>query len=155
MTESSLITQGLRELLGKELEPDIFEVEKGHIRRFADAVGDSHPRFRDPDYARNTPSGAITAPPAFLLDIGINKLAYLIMARKPASTGFLNGGIEIEYYQPILVGDLITSTAKLVDLQEKNSKKGKLLLMTVECIFRNQKGEKVRKMTNTFIAPQN
>ena len=40
MAEESLITPELKELLGKELPPERFEVEKGHIRRFAQAVGD-------------------------------------------------------------------------------------------------------------------
>jgi acyl dehydratase len=89
-----------------------------------------------------------------MIDISLNRIAYALMDRKPASTGFLNGGIEIEYYQPIRPGDTIYSRAKLVDLQEKSSKRGKLLFMSVELDYRNQKNEAVMKVRNTFIAPR-
>jgi acyl dehydratase len=155
MVEESLITPALKDLMGQELENEPFEVEKGHIRRFAEAIGDSNPWFRDPEYARKTRFGGIIASPTFMIDISMNRMAYALMDRKPASTGFLNGGIEIEYYQPLRVGDTISSTAKLVDLQEKSSKRGKLLFMFIELGYRNQRNEAVMKVRNTFIAPQN
>ena len=153
MVENSLITPALKDLMGQDLENEPFEVEKGHIRRFAQAIGDSNPLFRDPEYARKTRHGGIIASPTFMIDISLNRIAYALMDRKPASTGFLNGGIEIEYYQPIRPGDTIYSRAKLVDLQEKSSKRGKLLFMSVELDYRNQKNEAVMKVRNTFIAP--
>jgi acyl dehydratase len=154
MAEESLITRELQDLLGKELEPEYFEVEKGHIRRFAQAIGDANHLFSDPEYARKSRYGGIIAPPTFLLDKGLNRMAYLIIDKKHPSTGFLNGGIEIEYYKPMRVGDVITSVAKLVDLKEKSSSRGKLLFLLVELTYRNQKGELVRKFRNTFITPE-
>lgn len=59
MVEESLITPALKDLMGQELENEPFEVEKGHIRRFAEAIGDSNPWFRDPEYARKTRFGGI------------------------------------------------------------------------------------------------
>jgi acyl dehydratase len=154
MVEESLVTPALKDLLGKELKNEPFEVEKGHIRRFAQAIGDPNPLFSDPEYARKTRYGGIIASPTFLIDISMNRMAYALIDGKPASTGFLNGGIEIDYFQPIRVGDIITSTAKLVDLQQKSSKRGKLLFMFIELDYRNQRNETVMKIRNTFIAPQ-
>jgi hypothetical protein len=53
------------QVIGKSAGVRLFEVEKGAIRRFADAVGDPNPLFRDDEYARNTPYGTIIAPPGF------------------------------------------------------------------------------------------
>jgi acyl dehydratase len=155
MAEESLITQELQALLGQEQEPEHFEIEKGHIKRFTEAIGDPNPLFSDLDYARKSRFGNIVAPPTFIIDISMKKMANKLIAKKPPSTGFLNGGIEIEYYKPIKVGDTITTTARLVDLQEKSSRRGKLLLMLVELTYRNQREELVMKIRNTFIGPQN
>ena len=132
MAEESLITPELKELLGKELPPERFEVEKGHIRRFAQAVGDPNPLFRDADYARKTRYGGIIASPTFLLDISINTLAYQLMDKKPASTGFLpNGGIEVEYYQPMKVGISLPRSPGWRTCRRKSSRRGRLLFMTI------------------------
>jgi acyl dehydratase len=144
----------LKEILGKELPPEKFEIEKGQIRLFAQAIGDKNPLFIDPEYAKKSRHGGIIAPPTFILDLSMNTMAYIMMDKKPRDTGFLNGGIELEYFKPLKVRDTITSTAKLVDLQEKSSKRGKLLFMIAEWTHRNQRGEVVTKWTNTFIAPQ-
>ena len=37
-----------------------------NIRRYADAIGDFNPRFRDVDYAKSTKYGCLIAPPTFL-----------------------------------------------------------------------------------------
>ena len=156
MSEESLIdqAQGLKAILGKELEPEVFDVEKGHIRLFAQAIGDSNLLFTDQEYARKSRYGSIIAPPTFLMDISMNRMAYIMMDKKPAGTGFLNGGAEVEYLKPVKVGDTITSIARLIDLQEKTSKRGKLLFMTAEWTHRNQRGEVVTRWRNTFIAPR-
>jgi acyl dehydratase len=156
MSEQSLIdqAQGLKDILGQELAPEVFDVEKGHIRLFAQAIGDPNPLFTNLEYARKSRYGNIIAPPTFLMDRSMNTMAYIMMAKKPADTGFLNGGAEVEYIKPVKAGDTLTSTAKLVDLQEKTSKRGKMLFMIAEWTHRNQRGEVVTRWKNTFIAPQ-
>ena len=41
----------------------VFEVEKGAIKKFADAVDDGNPLYWDEEYAKNTKYGSIIAPP--------------------------------------------------------------------------------------------
>ena len=145
MTEESLITDELRNMVGVEAEPEVFEVEKGHIRRFAEAVGDSNPLWRDETYARKSRYGSIIAPPMFLQDEGKNKFADRLMEIPLPLQGFLNGGVEVEFFKPMIPGDVITTRAKLADLYEKHGKTGKLLFMVVEVTFINQRGELVCK----------
>ena len=152
MAEESIITPELRDLLGKEGEPEYFEVEKGHIKRFAQALGDPNPLWSDLDYASKSRYGNIIAPPTFLINAGIIKLAVKLTDMMGPSRNFLDVGMEIEYYKPIEVGDTITSTAKLVDLKEKSGKKGIILIMLLEVTYKNQRGEVVRKCRNTFIS---
>jgi len=149
--EVAAITEELRNILGVEAEPEVFEVEKGHIRRLAEAVGDPNPLWQDEACARKSRYGGIIAPPMFLQDEGKNKFADRLMEMIGPLYGFLNGGTEIEYYQPMTPGDTITTRAKLADFYEKQGKAGDLLFMVIEVTFTNQRGEPVAKSRNTFI----
>lgn len=68
---------------------------------------------------------------------------------------FINGGTEIEYFEPICLGDTITTTAKLIDIKEKTGSRGRLLIMLLEMNYKNQRGELVRRCRNTFIGIEN
>ena len=150
MIEESIITEELRNMVGVAAEPEVFEVEKGHIRRFAKAVGDPNPLWQDEAYARKSRYGGIISPPMFLQDEGKNKFADRLM-EIISPRGFLNGGLDIEFYKPMIPGDMITTQAKLSDLYEKQGKTGKLLFMVIEVTFTNQQGELVSISRNTFI----
>jgi hydroxyacyl-ACP dehydratase HTD2-like protein with hotdog domain len=63
----------------------------------------------------------------------------------------MNGGNEFEYYYPVKVGDVISVTGKLVDLQERQGKNGTLLFLTCERTYRNQEERLVCKARMTFI----
>lgn len=151
MAEESVITEELRNMVGVEVEPEVFEVEKGHIRKFAEAVGDPNPLWQDEAYACKSRYGSIIAPPMFLQDEGKNKFADRLAEIPLPLPSFLNGGVEIEFYQPLKPGDIITTRAKLADLYEKQGKTGKLIFMVIEVTSTNQRGELVYISRNTFI----
>lgn len=152
MTEESVISEEFRRLVGVEAEPEVWEVEKGHIRRFAQAVGDPNPLWQDVEYARNSRYGNIVAPPTFLIDAGLVRLVDRLLEIECPLEANINGGTEIEYYRHMEVGDTITTVAKLSEVQEKVGKGGnKLIFLIIEVTYRNQKGELVAKCRNTFI----
>lgn len=151
LSEESVITEELRNLVGVEQETQVFKVEEGHLRRFAQAIGDFNPLWQDEEYARKSRYGRIVAPPIFLIDMGASKFAEDLMKARCALPGFLNGGLEIEYYKPMVAGDTITTVSKLIDLKERIGKSGKLLFMTVETTHTNQHGELVIKERHNFI----
>jgi acyl dehydratase len=151
MTEQSVITQEMKDMLGKEYSREVIEVEKGHIRKFVQAIGDPNPLYQDEVAAKKSRYGGIIAPPTFAIDIGLLKIADKLMEIECPLTGFLNGGTEIEYFKPIRAGDIITTSAKLIDMQEKTGQSGKLLFMILEVTYTNQKNELVAKCRETFI----
>jgi len=151
MSEESAITEELKSLLGVASEPEVWEVEKGHIIKFAQAIGDCNPLWNDEEYASKSRYGSMTAPPVFLIDEGLIKYVDVLMNVKCPLTRLLNGGTEIEYYVPLKLGDKITTVAKLIDMQEKVGGSGRMLLLTVEVTYTNQKGEMVARCKNTFI----
>jgi acyl dehydratase len=151
MTEGSAITDELRKAVGVESKPKVFEVEKGHIRRFAEAVQDANPLWQDEGYAGKSRYGNIIAPPTFLQDQAINAFVDELLELKCPLPRLLNGGQEVECYKPMMPGDVITSTAKLADLREKEGRNGRLLFMGVESTLTNQRGELVAKGRHNFI----
>ena len=145
------ITDKMRNTLGKETTALIIEVEKGMLRKLADAIEDPNPLWQDEKYARKTRYGGIIAPPNF---VGITKYPELIIDNIVMDypyQGVLNGGTEIEYYLPIRVGDIITRKDKLAKLFEKEGKLGRMIFEVWERTFWNQFGEQVALVRQTSI----
>ncbi len=151
MTEEQQIFDELQKMVGKEAPPEVFEVEKGHIRKFAEAIGDLNPLYRDERYARKSRDGGIIAPPTFLQDDGTIKFADNLMVISKPVKGFLNGGVEMQFFKPMKAGDVITTRAKLADVYQKQGKAGVMIFMACEVSFTNQKGELVAIGRHNFI----
>ncbi len=147
----TVITEELRDMLGVDQEPHVFEVEAGHIQRFVEAVGDTNPLWTDKEFAATTHYGAPVAPPTFLVDYGLIEVGDKLMGMECSLSRFVNGGTEIEIYKPMKVGDTITTVARIADLIEKEGKQGTLLLIIIEVVYTNQRGELVKKCRETFI----
>ena len=149
--EGSVITEEMRSKLGVEVGPKVYEIEKGMVKKFAEAIDDPNPLWQDEAYARKARYGSIVCPPTFLMAAPLTEQILWAMSVKCPLKGFLNGGNEFEYYQPIKPGDIISVTGKLVDLQEKTGKAGKIVIMVMESTYTNQRGEVVAKGRDIFI----
>ena len=145
-------------LLGKPIgEPQIWEVEKGAIRRFADAIDDPSPLHRDMEYARNSKYGTIIAPTGFCgwpIKGGLMEGLGLIMGPM-VTAGYpviLDAGVEFECFVPIRAGDILSCHSKIADIAEKTSKSGKgMLVLTAEANYLNQNGDKAVTVRSSFI----
>ena len=151
MIEESVITEELKSLVGVEAEPAVYEIEKGHVRQFAEAITDPNPLWHDEAYAREKGYGGTVAPPGYLCIIGLTNHAEKLRTANCPLPRWLNAGDNIECYKPIVAGDTITAVAKLADLNERQGKTGKLLFMTSEITFKNQRGELVARRRQTFV----
>ena len=155
MANGSLITDEMRELVGKTLDTIVFKVEEGAIQRYAQAIGDLNPLFNDPDYADKTKYGRVIAPPGFTgwpVKAGrpTEKLfAFLVKAGAPPR--ILDGGIEFEFVEPIGAGDILTATSKIAKVTERETKLGRTMFTTAEVAYVNQKGNTVLRSWATII----
>ena len=61
-----------KSLIGRESEPVVHDVEKGAIRRFAEALGDPNPIYVDEEAARAAGYPALVAPPTFAAALIVN-----------------------------------------------------------------------------------
>jgi len=60
------ISEDLINAIGTESSPLENDIEKGAIRRFAEAIEDSNPIYTDENYAKKLNYRNIVAPPTFL-----------------------------------------------------------------------------------------
>ena len=141
-----------RELTGKvcqERKPWNNDVSAEAIQHFAYGTDDSNPLWTDPDYAANSAPGKLQAPPAFLVS---NLYPILHGAPMKAPLASLIGGVEYEWFKPILVGDRLTPEARQKDFQEKRNKAGRRLnFVTSDIAYHNQDQDLVGRATCLMI----
>ena len=123
------------------------DVEWGDIKRFALINDDLNALWFDEDYAKQSKWGGIIAPPLFIFNITLGLLWGMPISEENWEKEFydqtLNGGCEIEFYEPIRPGDKIAYKDKLIDVFEKQGRRGKLLFVNEETTYTNQKGQVV------------
>ena len=148
-TGTPFLTEEMRQkAVGTVSGPVTLEVEKGAIKRFAEAVGDANPSWNDEAAARKSRYGGIVAPPTFLRSVRLDR------PQLPFDTPFyrlLDGGSQWEYFEPIRVGDRITAVATIVEMSERTGRLGIMLLTTIDFTYTNQLGEVVATQRNTLI----
>ena len=139
MSEAPIISDELKNLLDVELGPEVYEIEKGMVRKFAQAIDDPNPAWQK------------IAPPTFPTVLILEDLRHQMFAAECPLTRVLNGGNELEYYQKISIGDVISVTGKITSLRERTGKMGRMLFVTVELTYKNQRGEVAARGRNTHI----
>jgi len=147
--EETLITDEMRAGIGKEGPPTTLEVDKTGIRMFARAVGHTDLIFYDEAYAKSKGHRGLVAPPGYLgtpiytpNSGGFTGPGGVSPSGRPLRA--LNGGTEYEYTGiDICAGDTITSVTKTVDLSERRSSMGLMLITRRETTYTNQNGEVV------------
>ena len=159
-----MLPEEVSQLIGKGAGVRIFEVEKGAIRRFADAVDDPNPLYLDDEYARNSMYGSIIAPPGFFgwpsrqprgSPLAQESTASLGIAL--AQAGFLrvlDGGMEYEFLYPVRAGDTLAASTIVKDIREREGRTGKMAFVIMETTYTNQNGDVVAKACGTSIHPE-
>lgn len=151
MTQESVITEEMRAAIGVESEPVTYEVERGAIRKFAEAIGDPNILFNDEEAARDTRYGGMIANPTFLRSMSGGRSRVTVQSPYSAS---LDGGSEWEYFEPIRPGDRITVTQYVADMLEREGRLGNMLFMVRETKYINQFGKVVALQRSTGISYQ-
>ena len=152
----SVVTDEMREAIGKESKPTTMEVDKTGCRMFARAVGHADLIFYDEEYAKSKGYRSIVAPPGFL-----GTPVYSPLRSDPTEAGggrfsipykrVLNGGTECEYFDTVCAGDVLTARNKISGFTEREGSMGPMLITSRETTFTNQDGQLVAKMYGTVI----
>ena len=136
--QQSVVTDEMRAQIGVESEPWTVEVDKTAIRMFARSVQYDDPLFYDEEFAKSRGYRTIVAPPHYLGTPIYNPNAPARGTRQlniPYRRN-LNGGSDIEYFDTIQAGDVLTASSKLTDLEETSGRLGPMLIVRSETIYR-------------------
>ena len=134
----SVVTDEMRAQLNVESEPWTVEVDKTAVRMFARSVQYDDPLFYDEEFAKSKGYRSILAPPHYLGTSIYDPNAPARGARQlniPYRRN-LNGGTDIEYFDQIVAGDVLTATSKLTDLEETSGRLGPMLIVRTETTYR-------------------
>jgi hypothetical protein len=136
MATTSVVDR-LRARIGSTAPPITATVEAGHLKRFAEAIGDPNSRWLQ------------EAPPTFL--VALVPASIHLEEAEDYGKGWLNGGNRFEYIEPVRVGDRITATGRVADVYEKTGSSGSLLFIIFETEYVNQHGRPVARLRGTAI----
>ena len=159
----------MRGAVGRELRRlTSFPISESDIRRWAVAVyfPETPPaEFWDAEYAAGTPAGGIVAPEEFnpfawmvassrMPDVSLNDPDHVersVGVPGPGLQFMVNGGIEVEYVTPMRPADVITSSIRLAGYEEREGRRGHMLLSKMEDVWTNQRQEIVKRCRSTLI----
>jgi acyl dehydratase len=135
--------------IGKTYPESTYEVGKEKIKEYAKAIKNLDPHYLDDNFAKKSKYGTIIAPPTFAVVFG----AYLIepvFNDKDLNLNMamlVHGEQELEFMEVVKAGDSITTSAKIVDIKNKE----KLDVLSVEIKSKNQHGKDVSRGIYTFV----
>jgi acyl dehydratase len=130
-----------KSLIGSSAAPFAVEVEKGAIRRFAEAIGETAQIYFDEAFARSLGYQGIVAPPTFPTTFRPPSKPAWILGLDEGR--FLAGEQGFRYRRPILARDKLQCELRLTDVQEKRSSKGSMQLIIQDLIVTAPSGDLV------------
>ncbi len=128
--------------------PVLNVVEKGAVRKFADAIGDPNPIYRDEAYAATTRFGRIVAPPTFSRTFDYGALPGCELEQD----GLIHGEQTFHYHRPLFVGDELLCSFRLADMSFRTSADGKMVFLIYEQRGVTKVGEEVFTERMTVIS---
>ena len=137
-----------RSLYGKEHEAGPFEVTSEQIKAFSQSIGDASPIFNDKAAAQAAGHADIVAPPTFCT-LMVHQVKLPDIKLKFGRMR-MHAGQRVQPRRPIVAGDFLTASSHLNDVYPKTGRSGTMVFIVWETTFRNQKGEVVAEVQESF-----
>ncbi|MCQ2459396.1 MAG: MaoC family dehydratase N-terminal domain-containing protein [Ruminococcus sp.] len=135
--------EDLKKGMTRQLEPTV--IDKDEMLAFANRY-DNVPLHTDEEYAKKTPFKQLIAPGVMSFMCVWAKYLEVDLFGEELIAGM---STKIEWFKPVFAGDVLTGTAVITDLVERNKRNG-LAVLTIDIV--NQNGETVmRDVTETVI----
>jgi acyl dehydratase len=137
------------EAIGKEWPATTYQVGREKIKEYANALGIDNPVHFDVEAARAAGFRDVVAPPMFAVVYSGPALAPAIFDSEVGINiaTMVHGGQVFEWGEPACSGDEITTTAKCLEIYEKDGKG----FYVFESVSVNQDGEQVVRAVWTNI----
>ena len=137
--------------IGHELPPSELVLERGRLRFFAQAIGETDPVYTDVEAARAAGYGDLPAPPTFLFGAELESGASNVMLEllEIPLQNVLHGEQGFTYHRPACAGDTITVRARVADIYDKKNGALEFVVKTAEA--RNQRQELVAELRTVLV----
>ena len=117
-----------KDQIGKQSNKVKNVVERGAVKKFAEAIGDLHPIYVDEEVGGKSRYGKNIAPPTFprVFDYGVIDGLYL------PNKGLIHGEQTFHYVRPLLVGEEVYCYSKVKNYFEKKGNFGEMGFLVLE-----------------------
>ncbi len=141
-----------RDFVGRQYPASTsYEVGRELIRRFADAIGDPDPVYRDPEAARAAGHADVIAPPTFLTVLNFRFAAEGPVADPGLGLDYsrvVHGEQSFELHRPVRAGDVLTSVQSVADIRDA----GRNELISTVTEVTDAQGEPVATLRSTIVS---
>ncbi|MGV3488151.1 MAG: MaoC family dehydratase N-terminal domain-containing protein [Tuberibacillus sp.] len=117
----------LEHLVGKISNKVLTTVERGAVKKFAEAIGESHPIYTEREYGLKSKYGDNIAPPTFPRTFDYGTIDGLQLP----SAGLIHGEQSFDYTRPLVVGESLYCYTRVENYIEKETKTGSLGFLTL------------------------
>jgi len=124
------------EWVGVEFDWATFEMETGDMVAWAEACGETDPRFIDPDHPD------FQAHPGFTTHCMSGRVLPENFPQIGGGFG-IDGGKKVEVHGPIRPGDTLNATTTIADIFDKTGGSGTMVFIVQRMEFRNERSELV------------
>ncbi|MBD1373331.1 MaoC family dehydratase N-terminal domain-containing protein [Hazenella sp. IB182357] len=137
----------LSQFIGMRSDKVMNPIERGAVKKFAEAIGDPHPLYFDEETGKNSIHQCNIAPPTFAitLDYGI------IPNLQRIGAGLIHGEQQFHYQRPLHVGEKIQCYQQITDYYEKKGKLGEMGFLVAEKRGLNEDGHFIFAMKQVVI----
>lgn len=130
-----------RSFIGTAMDPFVVDVEKGAIRSFAEAIGETNPLYFDEARAQAAGFRSLVAPPTFAASFRPPQRQPWLL---PLDEGRILAGEQVfTSRRRIVAGDVLSCQMHLVDVTEKQGRSGTLEFIVQELRAHDPAGELV------------
>jgi acyl dehydratase len=136
-----------REHIGKRSNKVKNTVERGAVKKFAEAIGDLHPIYFDEETGKNSRFKTNIAPPTFsrVFDYGVIKGLSL------PNKGLIHGEQTYHFERPLLVGEDVYCYSEITDYFEKAGTHGEMGFLILQSFGEDQSGTVIFSSKSTVI----
>jgi acyl dehydratase len=122
-------------------------VERGAVKKFAEAIGDLHPIYFDEETGRNSRFQNNIAPPTFPRTFDYGAIEGVKLPEK----GLIHGEQTFHYERPLLVGEEIVCYSEVKKYFEKKGNFGEMGFLVLESFGEDLAGNTIFSSTSTIV----
>ncbi|MEH7491522.1 MaoC family dehydratase N-terminal domain-containing protein [Neobacillus niacini] len=122
-------------------------VERGAVKKFAEAIGDLHPIYFDEEAGRNSRYKNNIAPPTFPRTFDYGVIEGLNLPNK----GLIHGEQTFHYKRPLVVGEELLCYSEVKKYFEKKGNFGEMGFLVLESFGEDLAGNVIFSSTSTVV----